>query len=322
MPDPKKKAPVAPVVPTAVAAPHPADIETEHEIELQKLDAMKKMIPEMQKMGNAAEFVNYFLKAIKGDKGDEGKPGKDADETKIIDGIMELVKERIPTPEDIAEIVLPRMEKPKDGKMGARGPKGDKGDAPKMSDIVDLLLTDKNFLAQAKGPKGDTPEAIPGKPGKDGSPDTAEQIVEKINAGDAQIDASKIKGIFRNKDGEHKGGGAGYLRELADVEIIGEPSGTLVLTWDPTKHKWVAQATQAITPVAYDISSQFDGVATTFTIPAYSAILLFNITGWPPNGSLRPTVDFTTPSNTTVALTSEVSAPMAGASGIILIIPA
>lgn len=72
---------------------------------------------------------------------------------------------------------------------------------------------------------------------------------------------------------------------------------------------------------AVDISSQFDGVATTFTIPQYSAIKLFIITGWPPNGALRPTTDFTTPTDTTVALTSEVSAPMGGTTGIILYEP-
>lgn len=68
-----------------------------------------------------------------------------------------------------------------------------------------------------------------------------------------------------------------------------------------------------------DISNQFNGSATTFTIPNYSTILSFTITGWPPNGNLRPTVDFTTPTSTTVALvTSQVQAPPAGATGIIL----
>jgi hypothetical protein len=71
----------------------------------------------------------------------------------------------------------------------------------------------------------------------------------------------------------------------------------------------------------HDISSQFDGVTTTFTIPEYSSILLFNLAGWTPS-TLRPTVDFTTPTSTTVALTSEVSAPVAGTTGIILYIPA
>lgn len=71
-----------------------------------------------------------------------------------------------------------------------------------------------------------------------------------------------------------------------------------------------------------DISSQFDGLTTTFTIPEYSNIVLFILTGWPPNGALRPTVDFTEASSTTVSLTSEVSAPINGSTGIILYVPA
>lgn len=67
-----------------------------------------------------------------------------------------------------------------------------------------------------------------------------------------------------------------------------------------------------------DVSSQFDGLTTTFTIPTYTSIKLFIITGWPPNGALRPTTDFTTPSSTTVSLTTQVSAPESGATGIIL----
>jgi len=68
-----------------------------------------------------------------------------------------------------------------------------------------------------------------------------------------------------------------------------------------------------------DISGQFNGSTTTFTIPNYTTILSFTITGWPPNGNLRPTVDFTTPSSTTVSLvTSQVQAPVSGATGIIL----
>jgi len=68
-----------------------------------------------------------------------------------------------------------------------------------------------------------------------------------------------------------------------------------------------------------DISSQFNGSLTTFTVPSYSSIIMFIITGWAPNGALRPTVDFTTPTSTTVALvTAQVSAPPAGTTGIIL----
>lgn len=72
-----------------------------------------------------------------------------------------------------------------------------------------------------------------------------------------------------------------------------------------------------------DISAQFNGSSTSFTVPANAGILLFIITGWPPNGALRPTVDFTTPDATHVTLqTSQVQAPVAGTTGIVIYIPA
>jgi len=320
----EKKNPIAPVPPVQ----DPGDRDIEHQIELEKLAALKAIGERSKEMGTAADFVNFLLKALKGEKGDEGKAGKDADEKKVVEDVMGKVKDMIPTAEDVAEIVLPRMEKPKDGKEGPMGPQGPQGDAPKMSDIIELLLTDKVFLAKAKGQKGDKGDTVVGKPGKDGSPDTAEQIVAKINAADFQIDASKVRGIFKqnaSKEGE-KGTrqGAGYLADLSDVEILSEPTGPLVLSWSTTKKKWVPVTVGALggVPIAIDISSQFNGVLKTFVLPAYSSILQFNLTGWPPNGILRPTVDFTTPSGTTVTLTGEVSAPAAGTTGIILIIPA
>lgn len=71
-----------------------------------------------------------------------------------------------------------------------------------------------------------------------------------------------------------------------------------------------------------DISSQFDGSTTSFTVPSYSAIVLVILTGWPPNGALRPTVDFTTPDSTHIALqTGQVTAPVSGTTGIVLYAP-
>lgn len=72
-----------------------------------------------------------------------------------------------------------------------------------------------------------------------------------------------------------------------------------------------------------DISSQCNGVLTSFLMPAYSSILMVIMTGWSPNGILRPTVDFTTPDNTHIDLvTSQVSAPATGTTLIVLYVPA
>ena len=71
-----------------------------------------------------------------------------------------------------------------------------------------------------------------------------------------------------------------------------------------------------------DISDQFDGSETTFTLPEYSSIVLVVVTGWYPNGALRPGVDFITPTDTTIELAGDLSAPVSGSRGIILYKPA
>lgn len=72
-----------------------------------------------------------------------------------------------------------------------------------------------------------------------------------------------------------------------------------------------------------DLSSQTDGVTSSFLMPAYSTILMVIITGWAPNGILRPTVDFTLPDSTHIALvTSQVAVPASGTTLIVLYVPA
>lgn len=69
---------------------------------------------------------------------------------------------------------------------------------------------------------------------------------------------------------------------------------------------------------SYNISSQFNGILTTFTLPTYASILQITITGWPPEGALNPSTDFTTPTTTTITLDAALGAPVSGTTGIIL----
>lgn len=123
------------------------------------------------------------------------------------------------------------------------------------------------------------------------------------------------------------GGGGKNIRFLSNgtevsahvTEINFDTS--LIATYNGNGRVTVSAGVSSL-PLAYDISSQFNGSTTTFTVPAYSSILLFNITGWPPNGLLRQTTDFTTPDNTHISLTSQVAAPVAGTTGIVLYVPA
>lgn len=75
------------------------------------------------------------------------------------------------------------------------------------------------------------PAPVPGKPGKDGSPDTPEQILKKI------------KGKYSWKDLKDKpdmkgGGGPGYLREITDVEILSAPANGQALVYEAARNLW------------------------------------------------------------------------------------
>ena len=145
------------------------------------------------------------------------------------------------------------------------------------------------------------PEPIPGKIGPPGEPIDKQEIIdlliEKIKK-EQPIDISHI----RNASSFMKDGIKYKIEEL--MHGGSTPSTATVVATE-------------------DISAQFDGLATTFTLPAYSSILSVTFTGWPPNGNLRPTVDFTTPTSTTIALVlAQVTAPVSGTTGIILYVAA
>lgn len=176
-----------------------------------------------------------------------------------------------------------------EGPPGLTGPKGDSIVGPRGPRGESVI-----------GPKGD--RGIDGKDGKNGengkSPEVdTEEIIKAL------VDYIKEKkpidiSHIRNASSFMKDGIRYKVEELMHGGSAGAVSGSLIY--------------------AYDISPQFNSIATTFTLPQYSRIIQFTITGWPPEGALRPTVDFTTPTDTTVALTAQVTAPPAGTTGIIL----
>lgn len=150
--------------------------------------------------------------------------------------------------------------------------------------------------------KDGTP-GIPGKNGKDGNPGQ-----------NATINLDEIIDTLIAKIKKEKPIDISHIRN-ADSFIF---QGTKYKTHELMHGAGTTSSSQTIATA--DISSQFNGIATTFTLPAYTSILLFTITGWPPNGALRPTVDFTTPTNTTVTLDAALGAPVSGTTGIILYI--
>lgn len=86
-------------------------------------------------------------------------------------------------------------------------------------------------------------QGLPGKPGRDGSPDTAEQIRDKLKG------LKKGQRLhFDDLDGtewannlqlaRHSSHATGRLQDLVDVLITAEPSDGQVLAWDATAKDW------------------------------------------------------------------------------------
>lgn len=119
--------------------------------------------------------------------------------------------------------------------------------------VEDVKKIAKEILA--KVPKdGYTPvkgvdyfDGPPGQPGKDGSPDTPEQIVEKLKSlNKAWVALTEIDGF----EDYMRGFGSDFLQQakafvpralqsLYDVQIKSEPTNGQTLTWDSTLKKWI-----------------------------------------------------------------------------------
>lgn len=129
-----------------------------------------------------------------------------------LDGIKELKGEKGEAGESIVGPPGPKG----DTIIGPPGPPGKKGDT-----IV--------------GPPGPPSEPIPGQPGKDGSPDTGSQIVEKINSsGPADlIDASRIKNLptaSKGKSGKYMHGGGDVVAAGTNITIATSSTGVKTIS--------------------------------------------------------------------------------------------
>ena len=226
--------------------------KTEMKQEMKMVENVVKEIPPTIDMNVIQMIVNNILQNVKGEKGDKGDQGEKG---------------------DIGEMgaVGPKGDQGIAGAQGSQGPKGERGnDGKKGTNGQD-------------GKKGECGPA--GKDGKDGihgqngSPDTAMDIVKKINGlplnSESMIDASHIKNLSSPIMGS--GGKRIKGRQVRD-----------------------------------DLSSQCDGSQKTFTLTKKfisGTVQLFS-TQFPI--IYRPDVDFTEDSAGTLTLTSEVGAPALG----------
>ncbi|KKN05250.1 hypothetical protein LCGC14_1089210 [marine sediment metagenome] len=171
-----------------------------------------------------SELLNKHLKELVADFQMEIRGAMD----EIMKGIPiyddSLLKERLTQFEIQFDSEMAKLRKVKDGKDGKDGKKGDKGDKPIVG-IDYQIPKDGEGGKDGKSIKGDRGER--GIGGKNGSPDTGNEIVEKINASSKQISASKIKNLPRQSLGS-RGGGGGDMVTLSTVDgtISGSFPGT------------------------------------------------------------------------------------------------
>lgn len=156
---------------------------------------LEQMAPSVQRGGSAADFIDGFIRSIKGD------PGKDG-ETPSPEQLVQLIKPLIPA-------FIPA---PIPGKDGRNGRDGRDSTTP--------------------GPQGDTvagPAGTNGVDGKDGSPDTPEGVVEKVNKSTTKIEFSQVKGlseiartvdqIGKNPQGQNVGGANPIIIKNAGTRV-------------------------------------------------------------------------------------------------------
>lgn len=217
---------------------------------------------EIKKIGEQA----IIIQATPGKPGEPGKtPVKGEDYFTDADkaDIVEQVYAKITKPEDgktpkkgvdyftaqeIDSIIAEIKSKVQDGEDGEDGEDGQDGEAPSLQEIVQNVLA--NF------PK----EAILNLV-------TSELLLEKLKG---QIKYEDVVGAPEFKPG-HTGGGTGYLREITDVEVIGEPVNGQLLSWSAAKKKWVpvtvsSSSGGALTPIRSTETP--DGIISVFTFPS------------------------------------------------------
>ena len=171
----------------------------------------------------------------------------------------------------------------------------------KQSDAIDSIKRmSENFIKGADGKDSTVqgPRGLPGlqgersyvpgpkgEPGNEGSPDTGEEVIDKINADKTMlIKMNKIEGMDEIEKG--------IRVNRANTNEMMAFSGSTVLT--------------------ADISDQLDGVLKTFTLPSNARVLLVLSSSTP--NIMRPTVDYTATASA-ITFTAEISASTTLATG-------
>lgn len=207
--------------------------------------------------------------------------------------ILDTVREEVGKLKNEITQELRRILEEKIGEEGLMTLQGERGHTPIRG--VDYLTPKEMRLLKKELQGRSGKHGAPGLPGKDGiteviyrdgSPDTPEQIAEKINSLQEKIDVKSIKGLVQ------------LIQNLKRAIQEKKHGGDIGGGGDSVRY--------------YDLSSLLDGSTKTFTVPVHltGKSLLFG-TQFPI--IYRPTVDFTE-TRTTITLTDAVGAPQANQS--------
>jgi len=187
--------------------------------------------------------------------------------------------------DELVDEVVKKIPIPKDGADGKDGVsiKGDKGDKPIAG--VDFPIPKDGKDADEEKIVENVLKLIPQpKDGKEGSPDSPEDIRNKLETlkKKDRLDIDAIRGLQEELD---------KIRKHAGRRIIAGSSGGV-----GGGHVMVK-----------DISSDLDGVTKKFSLPAFWRVLTVDCSAFP--RTLRPTTDFTTDtSDMSITFTSEIRA--------------
>lgn len=276
------------------------------EMERIEKDLEAKIMAKVSASFNSSVLKEAFAD-FRGIDGTTPVKGKDYFTNEEIDEIVRIIQGSIRTPEDgmdadedriieavLSKIQIPQPREPKDGKDGNTPIAGI--DYPTEEQIKALISTEISYLFSIKPKeKGITKDEINQMIGK---------IQQKI---DWKENAKEIARALETLKGREK---LDYnaLKNLPDLDKKESKNGIMRGGGEKTEY--------------YDLSSLTDGVTKVFTIPANKKVLLVLGTD-SPAGQYRQTVDYTVSGtrNTTLTLTSAVSAPTAGATLHIIYVP-
>lgn len=194
------------------------------------LKMKEEMMKELEKIiDKKLEHIKYprfedIVEQIKGLDGEDSDPEEVAKIILDMPGFIEMVRPEdghTPTREELLELIKPLIPKPRDGYTPIKG-----------KDYFD----GKDGYTPIKGK--DYFDGKQGNPGKDGSPDTPQQIVDKLNKTEELVDQKVIKGLTNTlqslqraiRDRSVRYGGGGDVVEAGTNVSISRVGGKVVIS--------------------------------------------------------------------------------------------